>query len=78
MQKRTNPFKTKTLKPEKKYGLTVRSVEDITNESLHKEKYDEDDNLMYETITYKGQTYIRETLHDITEHRKTKGLWRQV
>lgn len=78
MLKKKYPFKTTTLKPERKYGLTVRSVEDIINELPHKYKYDEDGNLMYETVVYKGQTYIKQHSHDITENRKSEGVWRSV
>ena len=76
--RKINPFKTAILQSERKWGLTVRSVEDILNESPHKEKYDEDGNLMYESVRYKGQTYIRETLHDVKSEIKTVGNWRLV
>ena len=78
MQKKINPFKTATLKPEKKHGFTVRSVEDIINELPHKYKYDEDGNLMFEIVVYKGQTYIKQHSHNITENRKSESVWRSV
>lgn len=76
MSYKIDPFKRKLLAPEIVDGVIIKKIEDIVYESPHIYQYDEDGNLKFELITYKGEVYMREYSYSILKNRKNVGIWR--
>ena len=76
MTKRIDPFgKTQLLKPEKKWGFTVKSVEDIAEEAHKIYEYDSDGDVVQEKIFYRGNTYTREYGYDGNKNITSNTGW---